>query len=147
MFALGEFAPNCFRSSCAGRSLEYALAQASQHHHICPLRWLRPCTVLNSHKQLVRRILSTALTLFFLGSGIFIARRIAWHHLFSRPERALNCRNDSDGCEKEGKRDSRPLPRAGTKFLQRRNLTARRIIGNTSRKCTLLACAEPHRAS
>jgi hypothetical protein len=27
---------------------------------------------------------STALTLFFLGSGIFIARRIAWHHLFSR---------------------------------------------------------------
>jgi hypothetical protein len=32
---------------------------------------------------------STALTLFFLGSGIFIARRIGWHRLFSRPERPL----------------------------------------------------------
>jgi hypothetical protein len=32
---------------------------------------------------------STALTLFCLGSGIFIARRIGWRRLFSRPERAL----------------------------------------------------------
>ncbi len=32
---------------------------------------------------------STALTLFFLGSGIFIARRIGWRRFFSRPESAL----------------------------------------------------------
>lgn len=32
---------------------------------------------------------STALTLFFLGSGIFIAGRVGWQRLFSRPEQAL----------------------------------------------------------
>jgi hypothetical protein len=49
--------------------------------------------------------------------------------------------------EKEESCESGVLLRVDTKFLQTRNLIAHRIIGNTSRKCTLLACAEAHRAS